>query len=477
MKNIKIRIFLAMLPFLWSCEKLVEIDPPQDYLISPTVFESDETATSATTGVYAMMMRSDLAFSYNIALYTGVYSDELDYNQTLQSVLSVSKYAMLPQDAPTNNMWNYGFNYIYQANSLIDGLSKATKISPAVKNQLLGEAYFTRAFWHFYLSNLYGPLPLILSTNYTENAKIPRSEVGKIQTQIVEDLNKAKGLLTEKYVAGNSFTESADRIRPNTFVASALLARIYLQMKDFSNAQLESNRIIANTKYDIVDLAAVFKRTSKEVIWQLELPVAGYFNSYEALYFQLTAKPSQVSSTNCSTLSKDLLSLFAPTDKRRTTWTGTITDNTVTPAAQFVFPAKLKNKTSPADEYTTPFRLAEVYLIRAEARANLGLIDDAINDTDKIRSRAGLLLLKNITPGITKEALLDSINNERRRELFCEWGSRWMDIKRSANSDGLMKAIAARKGATWKSTAILWPLPLNEVLNSANILKQNDGYN
>lgn len=478
MKIFKIKFLLATIIILAGCEKLVEIDSPQDYLISATIFESDETAISATTGLYATMMKIDFPIPYNIALFTGMYSDELDYSQTAAGLLTVYKYALISKDAPTNPFWNNGFNYIYQTNALIEGLNESSKVSEAVKRQLLGEAKFLRAFWNNYLINFYGPIPLIISTDYSTNAKLQRTSVDVIEEQILDDLFSAKQLLSEKYVASNTVTETNDRIRPNSFVASALLTRVYLRRKEYQKAADEATRIISNSKYDISELSLVFKRTSKEVIWQLELPTnATYNNSYEANLFTLTAKPSPVANGQSCTLSPNLLALFGSKDKRRTTWVGVFTDNTVTPVVRYIYPAKLKTKTTPADEYTTPFRLAEFYLARAEARAQLGLMVESINDTDKIRSRAGLDLLKDITPGISKQGLLDSINNERRREFFCEWGIRWIDIRRSPNSEELMKMIAARKGITWKSTSIIWPLPLNEILNSANNLKQNEGYN
>src|SRR5690606_38740323 len=134
-----------------ACEKLVEIDPPQDYLISKTVFESDETAISATTGIYAMMMKSDFPVSYSIPFYTGLYGDDLEYTQTEVNLLSVYKYGLIPQTAPVNPFWNNGFNYIYQANAVIEGLNKTTAVTSAVKSQLMGEALFIRAFWYTYL--------------------------------------------------------------------------------------------------------------------------------------------------------------------------------------------------------------------------------------------------------------------------------------------------------------------------------------
>lgn len=477
MKIFRINILIAACILLGSCEKLVEIDPPEDFLMSDAVFQNDESAIAATIGVYATIMNADFRTSYNLNLFAGLYSDELSYNQTLATLVAVHKYAMTSRDALTNPFWTSGFKCIYQTNSIIAGLNKSNMLSEGVKKQLLGEALFLRAFWYYYLSLFYGPLPLITTTDYAVNSKMSRAGVDVIQEQMINDLLEAKSLLSDKFVAANSISESPDRIRANTFTVSALLARIYLQMNKFDLAESEASLIISSDKFSLPELSLVFKRTSKEVILQLELPSGtGLNNSYEAFFFQLSGKPGPTSTFLCSVISPDLLSLFTSKDKRRSAWIGTFVDNTANPAVSYPYPSKLKSKSAPADEYTTPFRLAEIFLIRAEARAQLSRIPEAVADVDRIRFRSGLDQLKDILPGITKQALLDSINNERRRELFCEWGNRWSDIRRSTNAQDIMKSIASKKGAEWKASAILWPLPLNEILNSANALKQNDGY-
>jgi starch-binding outer membrane protein, SusD/RagB family len=479
MKTYIIYLLILGVIMISGCEKLVNIAPPQDQLTAEVVFESDETAISATTGLYAMMMRTDLMLSYNIPMYTGLYSDELEYNQTLPDIQSIYKYVMTARDAPTNQLWTSGFNFIFQANVIIEGLNNSFNISPAVKKQLMGEALFVRAFWNYYLLGFYGEIPLILSSDYIKNSALPRVSIETVRGQIIDDLLSAKDMLTAKYVSRNSIVESTDRIRPNTFTVSSLLARLYLQMGNFSDAEAECSNVISQDFYSISDdLSKVFKLTSQEVIWQLELPI-NYTasNSYEARMFTLTGKPNAFVPWRCTTLTSDLLSLFSLEDKRRAAWIGTSTDNNVTPSVNYYFPGKYKATTDPAEEYSTPFRLAETYLIRAEARAKLGLTADAINDVDKIRFRAGLKELNDIMPGISEQSLLDYIAIERRRELFCEWGIRWIDITRSNDVNKVLSDIASKKGIIWQPSMALWPIPLNDVINSGNIIKQNEGYN
>jgi starch-binding outer membrane protein, SusD/RagB family len=108
-------------------------------------------------------------------------------------------------------------------------------------------------------------------------------------------------------------------------------------------------------------------------------------------------------------------------------------------------------------------------LIRAEARMQLGNIAGAIEDVNIIRSRAGLTpLLTSLTP----DEAASAIQQERRIELFAELGHRWLDLKRTNKVD---LVIGTLKPSTWKPTAALWPVPLDQI--SANpSLTQNKGY-
>jgi hypothetical protein len=118
-------------------------------------------------------------------------------------------------------------------------------------------------------------------------------------------------------------------------------------------------------------------------------------------------------------------------------------------------------------------RLAEQYLIRAEARAQLNNVNGAQSDLNTIRSRAGLSI---IMPN-DKNTLLDAILHERKVELFTELGHRWFDLKRTGHVDAVMSIEAPKKinGMGWKSYQQLYPLPLTDLQRDQNLV-QNPGY-
>ena len=112
--------------------------------------------------------------------------------------------------------------------------------------------------------------------------------------------------------------------------------------------------------------------------------------------------------------------------------------------------------------------MAEQYLIRAEARANLGNAIGAQDDINKIRQRAGL----NATTASTTAELLEAILNERRVEFFTEHGHRFFDLKRTTMLNTTLESV--KPG--WENTDRVFPIPEKELLVNPNLLPQNPGY-
>jgi len=158
-------------------------------------------------------------------------------------------------------------------------------------------------------------------------------------------------------------------------------------------------------------------KNSSEAIWQL-MPVVTGYNTFEGSWFVLlsTSAPTNV------TASDSLLNAFKAGDNRRTSWIGNVTVSGTT----YYFPNKYKVRTgATVSEYYTMFRLAEQYLIRAEALAQQNSISQAVGDLNVIRQRAGLV---DLSTSITQAECFTAIEQERRIELLCEWGHRWFDL-------------------------------------------------
>lgn len=295
-----------------------------------------------------------------------------------------------------------------------------------------------------------------------------------VYTQIIKDLKTAKDDLYADYVGSNNVPPSTERIRPNRATAVALLARVYLYQGKYAEAEREATLIIDDPMYDLVKPHEVFLKNSKEAIWQLFPATADaqYLNTIEAENFILSGKPDQPGRL---LLNKELQAAFEEGDLRRLSWIGVFSTSTFPDTIQYYYPYKYKVKQGNAIiEYTTVFRLAEQYLIRAEARAYQGRISEAISDLNVVRKRAGITLL---STGInmTLTDLLKIILKERQTELFTEQGHRWFDLKRAENFEPIMGRVIVQKGGTWEPGHELWPIPERDVRLGENV-EQNFGY-
>lgn len=449
-------IFFVLLPGT-SCKKFLAVDLPVSTITSESVFANEQTATAAVTGIYSQMMPTSLFYSSGgTSIYAGLLADELFVtNQNNANDIQFYENSLLVSNGILRtNFWNWIYKMNYQANICIEKLSTSQGLSPQIRDRLTGEAKFIRALNYFYLVNLFGDVPLVTGTNYKLNAVLQRSPVSAVYQQIISDLVDAKSLLPVSYPSGG-------KLRPNKWTATALLARVYLYQQDWAKAENEATEILNAGTYNLEPiLNNVFLLTSKEAIWQL-MPVEAGFNTTVARYLLPTAaatnKPAYA-------ITPWLHAVFSIDDKRKQEW---IRSKTV--AGEFfnyVYKYKVRNLNLPVTEGYTVLRLAEVYLIRAEALAHQNKIIEAKTDLDMIRSRAGI-------PGTDadyKEALLDAIIEERQKELFAEWGHRWFDLKRTNRA---LPALSPNKNI--QAFALLLPIPQTEILRNPALI-QNPGY-
>lgn len=461
MKNrnyLKFTLFALALCCFESCKKYLDVGEPGTQLNGNAVFENDNTAIAAQVAIYATMESEGIA--HNIMINTGISSDECTNHRTTVDAIGLATNNITPENSITSGIWTSLYKYIYQSNAVLEGVGKSKSLTEAVKNQLKGEALFTRAFCHFYLVNLFGSIPVITTTDPVINALAVQKTAEETYAAIREDLILSKQLLKPQYVAANNAI-TTERVRPNKYTATALLARLYLYRGQWAAAEKEADSLInLSSVYSLApNLNTVFLKNSSETIWQL-MAVLPKFNSYTGGFIQPVGTPNLIS------LAPQLLVNFLPADNRVTAWTKNVTVG----AQSYTYPYKFKVGQNAASitEYTMVFRLAEQYLIRAEARARQNKLDEAKSDLNAIRNRAGLPN----TTALSQAELLSAIGLERNLELFAEFGDRWLDLKRTGNADLVMPVI---KGSNWSAHDQLYPIPQNEIIRNPNLI-QNPGY-
>lgn len=461
-KNLNYCFFIIFLTCLFqaACNKLVQIPQPINTVTTATTFSSDITASSAVAAIYSKLRTSRFSAS-GTTIYAGLSSDELatpngPRDQFFSNRLTSSNAI------PSSAFWTPAYQNIYMANAVIDGLQLSTTVDLATKNELIGEAKFLRAFCYFYLVNLFGDVPLALTTDFNQTALLYRAPVKQVYQQITNDLTSAKSLLISDYSLSNG-----ERIRANKWAATALLARVYLYQQQWDSAKKQSSEIINSGMFRLLDnLNNVFLMDSAEAIWQLQTANANPWATIEGNNFI----PFTSSSSPLYYLTSELMSAFESGDQRKLAWI----NSTLYAGTTYYYPYKYKVKSGSAQnitEYYMVLRFAEQFLIRAEAEVNLNDLGSAINDLDSIRTRAGL---PHLSPTLTKEQVLSAVIQERRIELFAEWGNRWFDLKRTGQAVDVLSKISYKKGNI-NQNQLLYPIPLSEILIDQN-LAQNPGY-
>jgi len=466
----KLILLILLSGFINSgCKKFIEVGAPTTQVVTASVFNNDGAAHAALTNIYSAMANE----SYNLSLSTGLSGDELTNLSSTYAPLYLN--ALESTTDVGVGLWNNWFNYIYQANAVIEGVRSFSGVTPSIAQQLTAEAKFIRAYWHFYLVNLYGDAPLATTTNYLINQNLSRTPKDLVYRQIIDDLVSARQLLNNDFVDQTDTTLTAQRARPCKAAAAALLARVYLCTNKYDSAAMMASSVIGDNRFNLLqNLVNVFLADSSEAIWQLAIPQPNSNQTWDGVNYVLLGLPGN----NSTLISPQLLSSFEPGDQRMTSWINFKTDGTT----NWYYPFKYQvhdNGDNPGNrsEAVMMLRLAEQYLIRAEARAEQNDVIDALNDLNIIRHRAGL----GDYNGATDQAsVLAAILHERQVELFTEWGHRWFDMQRTGTINAIMGApgnVCLQKGGTWSSDGYqaLFPIPQTEI-NQDKYLTQNPGY-
>lgn len=449
MKNILIVPILAL--FI-SCEKLIEVDIPNNQIDRKEVFSNVQTANSALAALYADVMANSPISGVNLDAALSLYTDELD---EYSPAVTPNKELYLNQQIATNlviyNTWANAYKHIYSANSIIEGVENSTGISFNDKKHLIGEALLIRTLMFFYLNQLYGDIPLASTTDYNVNQIINKTPSIEVLSKMENDLNQVLTLLQDEY-------RSAERIYPNKMVARLLLAKIYMAKQNWVSAEPLLNEIKLSSLYQIeTDISKVFQKSGKHILWQLK-PANNKSLQQATSYYFINAKPFLYA------LSTDLVNTFQDSDLRKQNWMAKVTYSGQT----WYRAEKYKNRDNTnSNEYSIIFRQEEVYLLLAETLVQQNKLTEALPYINAVRQRSGLSAFA-VT---NKQAMLDEILLEDRREFFTETGHRFLDLKRMGKLNTLLGVKA-----NWKDFHKLWPIPQKEILLNANLQPQNQGY-
>jgi tetratricopeptide (TPR) repeat protein len=400
-------------------------------------------------------------------------------NQAGQTSLDqLSSFTYGPDNATLYDVWKQHYKAITLANIAIARIP-AISMNETLKGRLLNEARFLRGLLYFDLVRMFGRIPLVL--NEVESTTPSASEVDDIYEQIIADLTAAESLPVE---------QADGRGRATRGAAKALLAKVYLTLKDYETCAEKTQEVIDLGIYDLwenyADIYKISSRGLNEAIFSIGFGDAGgKITFWEVSQFHVRLLPPALVNAGITTNTLGwqiptpaLAAAYDPDDERGrvsvfNSFVETVgeTDYNVTFDKYYFrkywdvtvpgeFQAKESNQDFPL------LRYADVLLMHAEALNELNESDDAHDYLNMVRERAGLEGLS----GLSKTAFADAVLNERRLEFAAE-GHRWFDLVRTNKLETLVPL--AKPGVAPEARHYLFPVPQRERDLNTN-LPQND---
>lgn len=459
---------LAVVLTLTSCS-IDDIEPINKLTIENTI-RDEASAQLVLNGVYSLGKAFDVSF---FPLHLAAYGNEGIITGFMSGSTGFNVNEVPVDNIFLSNLYNGQYKIINSANFLIQELEagKAIGIADEKKLNMISEAKFQRAFAYFNLLRYFGEFydlnsdkGVVLRTTFSSAFDAQaRNSVKEVYNQIEEDL----------LFASQNGPVYIDHFYSGSLASKALLTKVYLYEEKYAEASSLADEVIFNDEGYVLEptFDAIFKNS---------------FNSSEVIFAPFTG-PDQEGKTNMQQVSRTTFSqtLKSLADAQ----VGTATDGVLTgsgsgydPRFQFAYSSSTKGSNSNG-KY--PFldnlqskgntlyhlRLAEIYLIKAEAEARStgGDLSLALDNLNEIRNRAGVAP-KELSD---KSTLLEDIRQEKLLELFFENGEGWFDIVRY-DILGNLSASSAKPTVTSNNQFVL-PMP-SQVIIGNNAIIQNTGY-
>ena len=471
------------------------LDPkPSDVLAPENFYKTSSDAIAAVNGIYEQQKWGHwLGFWY----ISDIATDDIIATANFGSDgHRMANYTFDPSEWPLGDMWGNRYTTINRANAVLDRVPAIT-MDDALKTRLLGEARFLRALSYFDLVRTFGDVPLIEhEVKSLDGLDVARTPAAQVYALIVSDLQSAATALGASY-------SGADVGRATSGAARALLAKVYLTQKDWTNAAATAAQVISSGRYTLntrwKDNFSIAKKiTNSESIFELNYD--GVLDPGAGSVMMLFSLPSNFPGGDAYGLMQvtpSLVNLFAASDQRGnhgtfmvspyTDATGQTTTWALPAGAAFdkyLDEDDTQNMTKrgwaqQSNDWIV-LRYADVLLMYAEAVNEGGAASGAMTKEtalNTVRTRAGIAA----AGALSQAAFRDSVRLERRREFVFE-GQRWFDLSRWGILDAVIRAKTAEVAALYPGettvhgvTSNLMPVPQTEIdINSK--LTQNSGW-
>ncbi|MCH7413499.1 RagB/SusD family nutrient uptake outer membrane protein [Belliella sp. R4-6] len=434
-----------------SCDTL-EQEPVNQIEVEGAI-TTNRNAQLALAGIYDAMQSTNY-YGLRYLYYQDAYTDNLAHAGTFTTDQEVSSRRINPSNLQIRSTWQTMYSVIRNANFVIFSAPDIENISDAQRLAIIAEARFMRSYVYFDMLRVFGGVPLISDfIADTESLDFsPRASVQEVYQFIIDDLTFAETNL------GN--TANAP-FRARRFAATALLARVYLQQGNNALAAQKASEVISSGTYALQSAYSdIFRiKGNNEMILELN------FTNVDGDQSLLAISSDPATGGQKFYLRTDFFNLFQASGN---SGDSRFAASVLSASSRLRVVKYFRSATN--DDNVPLIRLAEMYLIRAEANARAagtGVLTNVqiIDDINMIRSRAGLpsLLLLDLP---TNAAALTEILQQRRLEFAFE-GHRYTDLQRY----GLVGTLFPAN----EQFRVIWPIPLQEI-EVNQLLEQNPGY-
>ena len=485
MKSIKyISLFLMATLFLLSCsDDFLEVDARENIAAEDT--EENITSTQFVNGVYGMFTDWPYAFAY--LGITEIISDnaikgssptDTGGDKNLLDELTFTSTA-----SSISEMWEHWYKTIGRANYAI---AYTQETGGQNQERLIAEAKFLRALTYFYLVRAFGPVTIQGEVSYVDGEAVVdpdvdlshRNSVEEVYTYIEQDLTDAIATLPEK-----SAYPTQDLGRATKGAARALLAKVHLYQEDYTQALEYADAVINSGEYGLeADYAEIWREYTENGVESIfEIQARGEAIAHGVQQYSETqgARGSGGWGWGFNVPSEDLVAAFeAAGDQVRmdatiifageTLWDGReVSPSVENPRYNEKAYSSANAGAADGDKNIRVLRLAEIYLIQAEAANELGQTQVAEQALNTVRERVGLAPVT----GLSQEAMRQQIWDERRLELAFEH-DRWFDLVRTGQAEQVMQALGLPFDP---SRHYLFPIPENQLIQTPE-MEQNPGW-
>lgn len=482
-------IFLLSTGLFASCKKYIN-EAPIDAPTDASFWTSERAAQSGLAGAYGLL-RTALTNDHLYFIFGDATANEFsNYNDWTLADLSSSNrwnFNYVPYNEYALHNWTNFYQVISQCNLIISKVNSIpnanfTDDPVATKKQIIGEAYFIRAYCYYYLTEAWGQ-PVIVTQAYTDPIHaqpVPRSADADGYNQVVSDLKTSISLL--QYGYNNSANVA---VQANKGAAFALLSKAYMWQKQYQLASSAADSVIQNGQYALesgANYAHIFQGHDQESIFEMNMLYSPNQNEAQSgtnggafgIFLSdplVNGKSGDDWQVNLDVVN-NLFDTTSTQDVRlKSTFYGLQSSNPMMVKYANVVYQNPAQKTIPyVSNNLVLLRLADILLIKAEALANLGQLGSSAMYLNMVRQRAGA---SSYVPG-TQQDLIYTIMDERGRELYGE-GQWFFDLVRTGLIDDVNydNSVEGYIPSRVNGKGCQWPLDLRTLLPQDPLLTQN----